>query len=71
MATDICIRLGKRIRQLRKARKWRQIDLAAHAKLSQNHICDLERGQTEIGLRNLEAVARALDVTPDKLLKDL
>lgn len=71
MATDICIRLGKRIRQLRKARKWRQIDLAAHSKISQNHICDLERGQREIGLRNLEALATALDTTPDKLLKDL
>lgn len=71
MATDICVRLGKRIRELRKVRKWLQIDLAAHAKISQNHICDLERGQREIGLRNLESLATALDTTPDKLLKDL
>lgn len=71
MATDICVRLGKRIRQLRKAKQWRQIDLAVHAKISQNHICDLERGQREIGLRNLDAIATALGITADKLLKDL
>lgn len=69
MATDICVRLGKRIRDLRKARHWRQIDLAEHAGLHKNHVSELERGQREIGLRSLEAVAVALDLTPDQLLK--
>jgi transcriptional regulator with XRE-family HTH domain len=71
MATDICVRLGKRIRQLRKTKQWRQIDLAAHAKLSQNQICDIERGQSEVGIRNLDSIAHALDVPLDRLLKDL
>lgn len=71
MATDICVRLGRRIRELRKARGWRQIDLAAHAEISKNHISELERGSREIGLRNLAAIAIALDTTPDALLKGL
>lgn len=71
MATDICVRLGQRIRELRKARGWRQIDLAEHAGIGKNHICDLERGQREIGLRNLEAVATALGVKPSALLQDV
>jgi XRE family aerobic/anaerobic benzoate catabolism transcriptional regulator len=71
MATDICERLGRRIRLLRKARGWRQIDLAEHAGIGKNHISELERGQREIGLRNLAALALALDTTPDRLLKDL
>lgn len=71
MATDICVRLGKRIRELRKARGWRQIDLAVHAEISKNHISELERGSREIGLRNLDAIAAALDTTPDTLLKGL
>jgi len=71
MATDICVRLGKRIKILRKSRSWRQIDLAEHAGIGKNHISELERGQREIGLRNLEAIAGALDTTPDRLLKDL
>lgn len=71
MATDICTRLGKRIKELRQARSWRQIDLAAHAGISKNHISELERGSREIGLRNLVAIAEALDITPDALLKGL
>ena len=71
MATDICIRLGKRIKELRKARGWRQIDLAVHAEIGKNHICELERGTREIGLRYLVAIAEALDTTADALLKGL
>jgi transcriptional regulator with XRE-family HTH domain len=71
MATDICIRLGQRIRQLRKGRSWRQIDLAAHTGIGKNHISELERGSREIGLRNLEIIALALDTKPAELLKDL
>ena len=71
MATDICVRLGQRIRELRKARGWRQIDLAVHADVGKNHICELERGTREIGLRYLMSIAKALDTTPDVLLKDL
>lgn len=69
MATDICIRLGKRIRELRKARGWRQIDLAEHSGLGKNHISELERGQREIGLRTLEAVAHALNTRPSEILR--
>ncbi|HEY0263530.1 MAG TPA: helix-turn-helix transcriptional regulator [Granulicella sp.] len=71
MATDICIRLGKRIKDFRKLRGWRQIDLAEHAGIGKNHISELERGQREIGLRTLEAIAQALDKKPEELLKDL
>ena len=71
MATDICVLLGGRIRQLRLSRRWRQIDLAAHSGIGKNHISELERGAREIGLRNLAAIAEALDLTPDQLLKDL
>lgn len=56
---------------LRKARGWRQIDLAEHSEMHKNHVSELERGQREIGLRKLEAIAYALDTTPDRLLKDL
>ncbi len=69
MATDICIRVGERIRALREERGWRQIDLAEHAGLGKNHISEVERGQREMGLRALEAVAGALEVLPSDLLR--
>jgi len=40
--------VGK-IRDLRRQRGWRQIDLAAHAELSKTHICELEVGRREVG----------------------
>jgi len=71
MATSICVCLGERIKELRKARGWRQIDLAAHSGISKNHISELEKGNREIGLINLEAIAGALDTKPSALLRDI
>lgn len=71
MATDICIRLGRKIRDLRRARGWRQIDLAAHSELSKTHINELEAGKREIGLRALERLAAALDLNISDLMKEI
>jgi transcriptional regulator with XRE-family HTH domain len=71
MAREICISLGERIRDLRKERGWRQIDLAEQARISENYVSDLEIGKKEIGLRTLQAVALALGVKTSDLLKDL
>jgi transcriptional regulator with XRE-family HTH domain len=68
MATDICILLGERIRELRKTRQWRQIDLAAHSGLNVIYISDLENGRKEICLRTLQAVATAFDMKITDLL---
>ncbi len=69
MATDIRVRLGRKIRDLRRQRGWRQIDLAAHAELSKTHICELEVGKREVGLLALERLALALDVKVSDLMK--
>ena len=68
MASGVRVQLGKRIRDLRQKRSWRQIDLAAHAELSKTHISDLETGKREIGLDALKRIAEALDKTLSELL---
>lgn len=68
MATDICILLGERIRALRKARQWRQIDLAAHSGVNVIYISDLENGRKEICLKTLHAIASAFDLTITDLI---
>jgi transcriptional regulator with XRE-family HTH domain len=60
--TDICQRVGDRIRKLRMQRKWTQQMLADHADIGQDHLSELERGKKEIGIRVLERIAEALDV---------
>lgn len=71
MATDISIQLGKKMRELRRERGWRQIDLAAHAELSKTHINELERGKREVGLHALERLAEALDIKISDLMKTI
>jgi transcriptional regulator with XRE-family HTH domain len=71
MARDICIPLGERIRQLRKQKGWRQIDLAQHSGVHEVHISDLERGTREAGLRTILAIAQALDVRLSVLFRGL
>jgi transcriptional regulator with XRE-family HTH domain len=68
MAIDICILLGRRIREVRKARQWRQIDLAAHSGLNVIYISDVENGRKEICVRTLQAVATAYDMSITDLL---
>jgi transcriptional regulator with XRE-family HTH domain len=68
--TDICQRLGDRIRQLRTERKWTQQMLADHAGIGQDHLSELERGKKEIGIRVLEKIAEALDVRLKQFFED-
>jgi XRE family aerobic/anaerobic benzoate catabolism transcriptional regulator len=71
MARDVCVILGKRIRALRKAKGWRQIDLAVEAQINENYVADLEYGRKEACLRTLQSVARAFGITTSELLKDI
>jgi XRE family transcriptional regulator, regulator of sulfur utilization len=71
MATDICALLGRRIRELRKAKGWRQIDLAQHSGVHEVHISDLERGSREVGIRTLQSLAKALGVKIAELLEGI
>jgi transcriptional regulator with XRE-family HTH domain len=71
MAKDICAATGERIRKLRRAKNWRQIDLAEHSGVHEVHISDLERGTREAGLRTLSKITSALGTTLSDLLKGL
>jgi transcriptional regulator with XRE-family HTH domain len=69
MARDICIRFGKRVRELRKERGWRQLDLAEQAGISENYVSDLELGRKEVCLRTIESLSKALDTRIIELMK--
>jgi len=62
MATDICVRIGRRIRVLRTERGWTQAMLADHAELTREHLSELENGHKEIGVRALEKIVQALEL---------
>jgi transcriptional regulator with XRE-family HTH domain len=69
MATDICVKIGRRIRVLRTEREWSQVMLADHAQLTREHLSELENGHKEIGARILEKITRALGVSLAKFFE--
>ena len=69
MASDICVRVGRKIRALRRARGWSQQLLADHAELERAHLSRLEEGRREAGLRVLERIAIALEVELEDLVR--
>ena len=71
MGSELCTRLGARIRALRKARGWRLVDLAEHSGVKEVHLSYLERGTREVGFNALAAIAQGLEVTLSDLLKDI
>ncbi len=71
MTRDICVAVGERVRALRKARGWRQIDLAEHSGINVIYLSYLERGKKEVCLRNLEVLALTFEKSLSEFLKGL
>ena len=71
MATDICVRFGKRIRELRRKRGWTQVYMATHTGLGSVYISQLEHGKKEPGLRTIEILALSFELTPAQLLRGI
>ncbi len=59
---------GKRIRNCRRERKMRQVELAALIKTRQEHISEIENGKVDIRLSVLQSIAEALGVHPLALI---
>ena len=64
---DTVRKLGEKIRIERTRRKFSQERLAELANLNRNFIGMIERGETNVTMRNLECIANALQMN----IKDL
>jgi len=60
---------GRRVRALRVARGLSQEGLADLANIHRTYVSSLERGQRNVGLDNVRALALALGVEPSELFK--
>jgi transcriptional regulator with XRE-family HTH domain len=65
---SIRVKLGKRVRTLRKARGWSQQELADHAVLHPTYIGGIERGERNVSLMNLAKLSEAFRVSMAELL---
>ena len=65
---EINKRVGINIRKYRNKKGWSQEQLAFEADLHRAYIGHIERGEKNIGLINLEKIAKALNVTLKNLI---
>jgi ribosome-binding protein aMBF1 (putative translation factor) len=63
-------RFGRRVRTLRRERRLSQEALAARAGVHRTYVGSVERGERNVSVLNIHALAAALDVDPSDLLKE-
>lgn len=68
MEGDLQRRLGRNVRAIRHARGFSQEDFADHLGFHRTYLGSIERGERNLSLRSLEALADALAVDSILLL---
>lgn len=68
-ASRLLRNLAHRVRSARDLRGWSRRELADRCGLSVRYLARIESGQGNISVLKLEALARALETTPDTLLR--
>ena len=63
-------RFGKAIRRRRRELDFSQEELAERADLHRTYISDIERGERNPSLENIEKLAKALDISVARLFTD-
>lgn len=70
MATEILKRFGRRVRDLRLRKGiTSQMSLALKAGLDRTYIGGVERGERNVGLKNIEKIAKAIGVGVEELFR--
>jgi transcriptional regulator with XRE-family HTH domain len=70
-SADILERFGQRVRALRKECGYSQESFAAACGLDRTYIGGIERGERNVALRNIEAIAQTLGLTLSELMDGL
>lgn len=64
------LRMGERIRELRKAHNYKTIDLARMTMLTSSMISQVERHGKSVSIDNLQRIAKSLNVPVGYLIAD-
>ena len=71
MHQNVGDRFGMRLREMRRARKMTQVELAVHLGINRSYISDVECGKKGISLATLEVIALGLHVKLSDLFQGL
>jgi transcriptional regulator with XRE-family HTH domain len=67
----LLVAFGLAIQARRRVLGISQEEAAARAGIHRTYFADSERGVRNVGIKNVVAIARGLDVTPSELLKKI
>ena len=67
--SEVNKRVGLKIRECRAKYGWSQEQLALEADLHRAYVGQIERGEKNMGLKNLEKIAKAFDIPIEYLVK--
>ena len=67
--SDILQRFGERVRELRAEAGYSQEAFAEECDLDRTYMGGVERGERNLGLRNVEKIAEALDISIAELME--
>ncbi len=68
--SDFLRLVGEQLKKIREAKKLTQAEVAERTGkegFSKSRVSDIERGQTNISLKTLDTLMRALDISPNEL----
>ena len=68
---NITLRFGRRLRELRRAKGWTQVEMADALGIDRSYISDMERGKKNICLPTVEVLAVGLKMTISEILRGL
>jgi transcriptional regulator with XRE-family HTH domain len=71
MAHDLLIRLGNRIRKLRKQRGRTQAKMAERVGIDRSFLADVERGKRNVSILNLDLIAKGFNLSLARMLSKL
>lgn len=71
MKNKIRVRFGKTLRRLRKNQGVSQEAFAAKCDLHRTYISDIERGERNVSLENIEKIASVLNVQVSELFREV
>jgi transcriptional regulator with XRE-family HTH domain len=70
VSTDIRVKLGNRVRELRRDQKWTQVELADRLGIDRSYLSEIETGKKDPSLRVLKTLADGFEMTLSELLKN-
>jgi len=67
--TNISTKFGKKVKEIRLKKDMSQADLAKILDVHFTYISGIERGLRNMSLKNIDKLAKALEVSIEKLIK--